>query len=248
MSAYYNTSQEITGKSFYINGSYSFTANTIISKVTFDDFGKSFTQYINLTDKMPRNYSIYANISRKIGSFNTGVNVSTNGNTSYSYNNDVLNESKNTSYNASIRIGASKPKKYSFTISGGPTYTFSTQSLQAQNSYNAAGFRGYAYFVLYLPAKFQLGSDIDYYYQAAVLNAPAVSQPMVSASLNRTFFKNESLKLAVTGNNLFNTNQNYRNITATGFTQTNYASILRYFMVTLSWDFTKFGTTETAAN
>lgn len=248
MSAGYNISQEITGKSFYVDASYGLTTNTIISDITFDKFGRSVIQYVNLTNKKPSYYNIYASMSRKMGIFNMGFNISTNGNTTYSYSNSVINESKNTRYNASVRIGASKAKKYSFSVSGGPNYTFVSQSLQSQNSYNSAGFRGYAYFTLYLPAKFQLGSDIDYNYQAAVPNAPAVSQPILSASLNRAFFKNESLKLSITGNNLLNVTQNYRNITANGFTQTSYAGIRRYFMVTLSWDFTKFGTTDATSN
>lgn len=248
MSAYYNKSQEITGKSFYINASYNFTKNTIIPNITYDQFGKSTTQYLNLTDKMPRNYDIYASLSRKIGEFDASLNVSAGGNINYSYSNNVLNQSNNTTYRAGLRVGAYKAKKYGFSVSGGPTYNFSKQSLQEDRNYNSAGFRGYAYFTLYLPGKFQLGSDIDYNYQGAVQNAPAVSQPMLSASLNRTFFKNESLKFSVTGNNLLDVKPNYRNITATGFTQTNNAAIRRYFMVTLSWDFTKFGTTETAAN
>lgn len=248
MSAYYNVSQEISGRSFYINASYGFTENTIIPNITYDQFGKSTTQYRNLSDRMPSNYNIYANLSRKIGAFSTSLYISTNGSINYSYSNNVLNQSKNTNYRASLRMYISKPKKYNFSISGGPTYTFSKQSLQAQSNYNSAGFNGYAYFNLYLPAKFQLSSDIDYEYQAAVQNAPAISQPMLSASLNRSFFKNESLKLSVTGNNLCDINPNNRNITATGFTQTNYAAIRRYFMVSLSWDFTKFGTTDTPSN
>jgi hypothetical protein len=248
MSAYYNTSQAITGKSFYINAYYSFSANSIISNITYDKFGKSTTQYRNLSDKMPRNYGFYSNLSRKIGEFDANIYISINGNTSYSYSNNVLNQSDNTTYRTSLRLGTYKAKKYNFSISGGPTYNFSKQSLQAERNYNSAGFNGGIYFGLYLPAKFQLSSNFDYDYQGAVQNAPAVSQPMLSASLNRSFFKNESLKLSVTGNNLLDVNPNNRNITATGFTQTNYATIRRYFMVTLSWDFTKFGTTNTPAN
>lgn len=248
MSAYYNKAQEITGKSFYINASYSFTENAIISNVTYDQFGKSSTQYLNLINNRPSNYSIYTNLSRKIGIFNTGLNISTSGNIYYNYSNNVLNRSNNTTYRTSVRISASAQKKYNFSISGGPTYNFSKQSLQTQSNYNAAGFSGYAYFQLFLPAKFQLSGDFDYEYQGAVQNAPAVSQPMLGASLNRSFFKNESLKFSLSGYNLLDVNPNFRNITATGFTQTTYAAIRRYFMVTLSWDFTKFGTTDTASN
>ncbi|MFD0750524.1 outer membrane beta-barrel protein [Mucilaginibacter calamicampi] len=248
ISAGYNFSQEITGKSFYINASYNFIANPIISNITVDKFGRSVIQYVNLTDKMPGNYRIYANMNRKMGMFNTGFNLSTNANTTYSYSNGAINQSKNNRYSANVRIGADEAKKYYFSISGGPSYNFVSQSLQSQDSYSSAGFDGYAYFSLYLPAKFQVGADMNYYYQGAVPNAPAVSQPLVNAYINRAFFKNESLKLAITGNNLFNITQNYRDITATGFNQTSYAGVRRYFMVTLSWDFTKFGTNDTPAN
>ncbi len=245
MSASYNMSQEISGKSLYISGSYGLVVNNVISKVDIDNNGRTVTQFLNLTDKSPMNYRLYAQMGRKFGIVNTSLTLQTYGNTSYSYTNNALNQSKNTTYEITGSLNLYKANKYSISVDGGPSYTFNTQSLQSFNSYNSAGANAYAYFSLYLPGKFQLSTDFQYYYQAAIKDAPAVNRPMLSAGIHKNFLKNESLKFSITGNNLFNRDQNFRGITPNGFSQTNYASIRRYFMVTLSWDFTKFGTTST---
>jgi len=120
--------------------------------------------------------------------------------------------------------------------------------LLPSNNYNAAGFSVYGGGQVYLPGKFQLSSYINYNYQAAVKTAPAVYYKMLNATLSKAFFKGDNLKFSITGNNLLNQNQNQRNINATGFTQNTYNSIQRYFMLNITWDFTKFGTGTTANN
>ena len=95
-----------------------------------------------------------------------------------------------------------------------------------------------------MPGKIQISSNINYNYQAAVRSAPAVNYKMLSATLSKTFFKGDNLKVSIVGNNLFNQNQNYRGINPSGFTQNTYNSIQRYFMLNVTWDFSKFGTSS----
>lgn len=242
----FTANQRITSRYMYIGGSYSFTENVIVSNATIDPAtGKSVTQYINLADKKPSNYNINADYQRKILGFDADLSISAGGSTNYGYSNNVLNTTSSRRYGVGLYINKSVTKKYNFYIQASPNYTFNTQSLMPANNYNAAELFIYGGGTVYLPGKFQISANFDYNYQAPVRNAPAVSYKIVSATLTKSFFKGDNLKVSIVGNNLFNQNQNSRNVGNFGFSQYTYNSIPRYFMLNVTWDFTKFGTSTT---
>ncbi len=239
----FTANQRITSRYMYISGSYSFVENVVISNVTIEPTtGKSVIQYINLADKKPSNYSIYADYQRKILGFDADLSISTNGGTDYTYSNNVLNQSSRRNYGIGLYISRNVTKKYNFYIQASPSYSFNSQTLMPANNYNAAEFNLYGGGTVYLPGKIQISSNIDYRYQAPVRNAPAVRYKMLSATLSKTFLKGDNLKVSIVGNNLLNQNQNYRGVGNLGFSQSTYNSIPRYFMLNITWDFTKFGT------
>jgi len=117
-------------------------------------------------------------------------------------------------------------------------------------NYNAAGLNIYSSGDLYLPGKIQLGANFNYSYQAAVNGIPALYRRVLNATVTKSFFKDENLKLIVSGNNLLNQDQIQRTpaSTGSGFTQTSYNTIKRFFMLTVTWDFTKFGTSSSSTS
>lgn len=69
----------------------------------------------------------------------------------------------------------------------------------------------------------------------------------MDAAIHKTFLKGDNLKLSLTGTNLFNQQQVNRSSSGTGTTQSFTNNLGRYFMLTVTWDFTKFGTTSASA-
>jgi hypothetical protein len=67
-----------------------------------------------------------------------------------------------------------------------------------------------------------------------------------NASVSKKFLKSEGLKLSLSANDLLNKNVGF-NRTADGnlITQSNYTTIKRYFMASVSWDFNKMGGSPT---
>jgi hypothetical protein len=239
----FTSNQRITSQYMYIGGNYSFTENVIVYKVDIDPAtGKSVMQYVNLADKKPSNYNINFDYQRKVLGFDADISLSTSGSTNYNYSNNVLNTASRRSYSLGLYISRSVTKKYNFYVQASPSYTYNTQTLLPSNNFNAAEFYMYGGGTVYLPGKFQISSNFNYNYQAAVRNAPAVHFKMMQATISKTFFKGDNLKVSIVGNNLFNQNQNYRNINSSGFTQNTSNSIQRYFMLNVTWDFSKFGT------
>lgn len=241
----YNSYKVISNQYIWISGSYSTTSNPIVSNVMRDTTtGISTYQSSNLKNKSTSNFWVNSYFERKVPGIgiNAGLEIYGNGNTYYNLSNNVLNETKSYSYSGSIRLSKYKEKKYDAWISAGPTYTINSSSLNTVLNNNGRGFNANGGFNVYLPGKFQIGSDGNYTY-----NAPTKSFPqdfkrfLLNANISRTFMK-DALKATVSGNDLLNQNTGYnRTGSANVLTQERYTTIRRYFMFSLTWDFNKVG-------
>ncbi|QEM12307.1 outer membrane beta-barrel family protein [Mucilaginibacter rubeus] len=241
----YNSYKVISNQYIWISGSYSTTSNPIVSNVMRDTTtGISTYKSSNLKNKSTNNFWVNTYFERKIPGIgiNAGLEVYANGNTYYNMSNDVLNETKSYSYSGSVRLSKYKEKKYDAWVSAGPTYTINSSSLNTVLNNNGRGFNANGGFNIYLPGKFQIGSDGNYTYNAPTKSFPQDFKRFLwNANISRTFFK-DALKASVTGNDLLNQNTGYnRTGSANVLTQERYTTIRRYFMFSLTWDFNKVG-------
>ena len=249
MSINYNTYKILTNQSFYVSGSYGFTDNAIVQNVVTDTVGKSIYQSINLDGKKPSDFRLYVDLNRKIKPLNAngGISVSMNGNTYYNYVNNQLNQTNSINYSGTASLSKYKEKKYSIYIWGGPSYSTNQSSLQKQLNDNGWGANASSSVTIYLPGKFEISTDANYQYKQATQSFSDPFEMFIwNASFAKKFLKSESLKLAVTGNDLLNQNKGFRR-SANGnmIIQNTYTSIQRYFMFSLSWDFNKMGGAKT---
>ncbi|MDN5286376.1 MAG: TonB-dependent receptor [Mucilaginibacter sp.] len=245
LSFYYYSYKVISGQSIYINGSYSRTINPIVSNVNTDSAGVSTYQSANLKNKQTANFYLNTGFNKKIEKWdmNAGINLGTNGNTYYNMTNNQLNETKAYTYSAQLNFSKYKQKKYDFWTGAGPTYTINSSSLQPNINNNGRGFNAYGGFNIYLPGKFQIGSDANYQFNAKTQSfSEDFKRTTLNASIAKTFLKSESLKLSISGNDLLNQNTGYnRTGSANILTQERYTAIKRYFMLSLVWDFNHVG-------
>ncbi len=245
----YQTQKIITRESFYIGSDGGFTENPIVSRTTIDPLtGRTVTQYVNLINERPYNINLYVQGSRRITGTEIDVRMGLNGgrNSSYSYINDGLNRLDRTNISFSLSAQTVKFQKYELTIAVNPSYGFVKNSLMPQSNNNAAAINFGTRGILYLPGKLILTADLDHNYQAATQSIPALNRTIINGSLSKTLLKEDKLKLTLSGVNLLNANPTLRrNITPTSISQSSYTTIMRYFMLSVSWDFTKFGTTAT---
>jgi hypothetical protein len=228
----------------YFYGNYSFTSNPIVSDITTDPTsGKSTSQYFNLPGKQTSNFYFGGNFDKKIEKLDmsAGIGINANGNTYYSLVNDEVNKTQNYTFNPRINFNKYKEKKIDLYLSGGPTYTISKSSLQPNINNNGAGFRADAGFNIYLPGKFQIGSNDSYEYTARTQSFNSdFSKLLINASIIRTFLKNDNLKLTIWGNDLLNQNVGFsRTANSNMIIQNSYTTIRRYIMFTIDYDFTK---------
>lgn len=240
---WYNSYKVISSESIYLSGNYSYTTNPIVNDITYTKDGGSTSQYFNLPGKRTSNFSFWGNYGKKIEKLDmyTGISFNGNGNTYYNLVNDALNRTQSYTFNPRVNFNKFKEKKIELYLSGGPTYTISRSSLQPNINNNGSGFRSDAGFTIYLPGKFQIGSNDSYEYTAKTKSFNTdFSKVLINASIIKTFLKNDNLKFTIWGNDLLNQNVGFsRNANANMIVQNSYTTIKRYIMFTIDYDFTK---------
>src|SRR5690606_12739992 len=241
----YNSYKMLSGQYIGINLYGSATSNTLISNVLTDEVGKSIYSYENLKDKQPMSLAGYMYFGTKIKSLDMewGANADYNMNTYYNIINSELNETRSNNTSFGLNISKNAKDKYNFRLSAGPSYTSNVASLQENSSSKGWGFNSNAYFRVFLPAKFEIASDASYSYsEATQVFAEDFERLIWNASVQKKFLKTDELILKIQANDLLDQNKGFnRNAHATGFTQTDYTTISRYFMFSIIWDFNKMG-------
>jgi Outer membrane protein beta-barrel family len=245
---FYYSYKVITGQSVNFSGNYTLTNNPIVSNLFTDTSkGKTFSQYVNLGNKKPFNFRLNGSFDKKVEKLdlNVGLRVSTNGSTSYTISNGTLNRIIYNNYSGQITLSKYKEKKYEMYASLGPNYTISNSSLLTNINNNGRGFRADGAFSYYLPAKFQIGSDVDYEYTAKTQTfSQDLKKTLLNANITKTFFKNDDLKLTLWANDLLNQNVGFnRSVSGNFIQQDSYTTIKRYFMFTVTWNFNSMNAT-----
>lgn len=238
----------LSGSYFYISPSYSIISNPVVNDVTTDASGKTIVTYRNLSGRPAYNYDVFVNYGRSIKPIGLSVSLTltTAGNISYSYSNGLLNTARNNDYSATLTLSKSKQNKYSVSGNFSPNYTVSSFSLTPNVNNNAAGLSATGNGTLYLPGKLILSASVNYRYKAKTDLLPQQRVTLLNSALSKTFLKGNNLKLSIAANDLLNQNVNInRMVSGNTITQSSLSAIRRYFMFSVTWDFTKFGTTAT---
>jgi hypothetical protein len=244
--AVYQSQKIITRQSLALVASGNITENQIVPKITNDpQTGKTVTQYVNLSSERQYNVNFTAQGSQRITGTEIDVRLALNGSRSanYSFINNGLNRVDQTGFTVQVGMQTVKFQKYELQVGVAPNYNFNKNSLMPQNNNNAAGLNVNARGALYLPLKFILNSDVSYRYTAKTQRIDAINMTILNASLSKALLKEDKLKLTLSGVNLLNANPTLnRSVTSTQISQSSFNTIMRYFMLSVSWDFTKFGT------
>ncbi len=241
ISGYYSSYKALSGTQIYLSGGYSFTANQIASNTNTID-GKTTIQTVNITGRTPYSYNMNVEYSRKILGVSTGLSLGMNKSVNYNMVNGDFNTTTSASYSPYLTLSKYEAKKYDIYIYGGPSYNINKTSLQQNTNNNSYGFNGSGNITLYLPGNFQITSSASYRYTGKTPSLPAVAYTIVNGAVNKTFLKDNSLKLTATLNDIFNQNIGFsRNPNGAMITQSSWNTIRRFFMIGVTWDFSKMG-------
>jgi hypothetical protein len=237
-------SSPFSGRYVSFRADYSFTTSAIVNSLNTADNGKTTTRFVNLSGKIPSSLSLSSAASVTIKPIDVSVELELMSTISsrYTFINNELNRSLANTYWASVQLRKFVQKKYNFSVVAGPNYSVNKFSLQQRHNNNARGFYASAWGSVFLPYKFQLRSDIGYNYTAATQSLTAQDRTIWNAAVNKAFLKGNNLKLSLAVNDILNRSINFsRTVAANEIIQSNYNTIRRYFLLTATWDFSKFG-------
>jgi hypothetical protein len=245
LSMMFNSYKVISDRNIHFRMSYSFTSNAIVNNTITDAAGKNTFQSINLDDKSPANVFMYGYFGRKIP--NTDIRIGFNSNISFNsyYNliNSVLNKTTQASYSGQLSASLYRPKKHDFYFGIGPGYNKSQSELQKNINNNGWVVNSYFGANWELPGKLKIGMNGTYLFQQKTQSFNEdFDRFLLNTTLTKSFMKNESLKLQLSGNDLLNQNTGFnRRATSNMITQNSYTTIRRYAMFSVIYDVSKMG-------
>lgn len=241
----FNDYKLLTQRYVGMYGGYTLTMKPIVTNVSTNlETGKSIFQYLNLDQNTSSYYGgMYYN--RKVDALwgiILGGDLGINGSKYVNMTNDVQNITNSNNYSFGISFRKYEEKKYSFYVDLGANYTSNKTTLQNQIDNNYWSYNIRPNIDIFLPAKFQIHTDLRYDYQAKTESFDARNQTIWNGWIGKKFFKNENLLLKVSAHDILDQNKGFsRNAYNNNISQNYYTTIHRYFMLSLVWDFKKMG-------
>ncbi len=219
-----------------------FTQNAFVNDVTLYGYGKTISKTVNTNGNY--NFGLYSNYNFKWKKPNMNISFgpSANASRNISFLDSQKSINTNVSYGFNAGLRKDKENKYNFSINTNMSW------VRAKNSINASSSRNYwqlgfnADGEVTLPKKFRIGTDINFKAKQKDPNFPANNNYTIwNASLKKNIFK-EVLEASVSVNDILNQNRGYeRNFNDYRYTETYYNTLKRFWMVTLTWNFSKNG-------
>ncbi len=241
----YSTFKVLTGSYTYIGGSMSLTNNPISQNITRDlDEGINYFTWDNMQGRTNSSYNIWSGYYFKLfKQLNVANSPQLNASWSDSYNffEEKENKIRTTNYNVRYNLQRQTTTGFNFDVNFVPQYRQMTSSLQPDQDNNGFVFGAHGNLSYFLTKTFKIYANYNYTYEAPTeaFNS-SFDQFLIHPGVSKKFFKNESLTVDFTVNDVLDQNRGFRrNVSNSVFVQRSFETIRRYYMLKLSWDFTK---------
>lgn len=235
----------ITEREFFISSSYNFTNNAIASSVYTDSVGRRTTQSVNVNGN--RNFNTWLDYGFKWKK--AGLYISFNGNMNLNRYVTIVNNENNITnsgnYTGGIRLTKRKEKWYDIGIEASATYNNSKSSIQKDVKTDYWTYQIQPSADVYLPLKFQVHSEINYNIrQQTAMFSGNNNVFLWNAWIGKKLLKKDALLIKLSGNDLLNQNIGLRrNISSNYISENRYATIRRFFLLSVVWNFSNNGAT-----
>ncbi|MDR1557586.1 MAG: outer membrane beta-barrel protein [Tannerellaceae bacterium] len=217
-----------------------YTLNDIVSDVTNVTAGIRQTTYANVNGNYSGNLRFMMNTPLKNKKFT--VNSMTMA--SYENSNAFIDGAKSTNKNLVLmeRAGIDfRSNVIDLGVNGNIRYNNSNYSLQPTNNQKTFNYGMGGTTILYLPLSFKIESDITYSTNSGYSSGFQQDELMWNASASKSFLKGNQATLRFKIYDILQQRSNIsRNITATGYTDSEYNTLNSYFMVHFIYRFSIF--------
>jgi len=219
-------------------------SDPIVLNVNTDEFAKSTYQYINLRHYATYNYFINGIYKKYFDSpFSFEEEASIKNNKFMNIINQQLNTSHYNTYSLKTTLNlTSDSSVYDFSLSYMPQYNYIHSSYTALNS-NFWNHTIQATAQWSLTKTFLFESVVDYFTSVGSrLTYQNFDRLLINCSLSKSFFKDNSLSVKVSVNDLLNRNRGFEQFAIDNtILHNNYTVLKRFFMISAIWNFKRSG-------
>ncbi len=238
----YNFYNVLKEKGMWAGVSGSITQNAFVNQNSIDNSGKTISQTVNANGSYY--FNLYSNYNFKWKKPNIRISFGPNANISRSISFVNTDKAENTNTSYGFSFGISKEKENLYNISLNPQISW----VNAKNSINNAASANYWQAEIRTDVeitflkKFRFETDLNFRAKQNDPRFPAKNKfTLWNASLKRFIFK-EALEASFSVNDILNDNRGYeRTFNDYRYTETFYKTLQRFWMVSLTWNFSKNG-------
>ncbi|HSC54717.1 MAG TPA: outer membrane beta-barrel protein [Phnomibacter sp.] len=240
----YNTFDPYTMKSFFLNVSARQTSNAIVNSDTLGIYGGRYTTYENVDGVYNLNANASIGLPVHIGETRANVNLTTGA--GYSRNVNLLNYEENRISNTTIsqRVSANYNYKelFDFSMGGSVAWTNAKYSLQAQQNTKYFTYNADAETNWFLPKSVTIGTSVVYTANTGRADGFNQNFALWNAYAAKSFLKNNRAEIRITANDILNQNSGISRTTTGNYVEdTRYSVVKRYFMLSFTYNLSKFG-------
>lgn len=224
---------------FYTGGGLTYIDNAIGTEQNISPFG-STTRSVNVAGNFTS--YLYGGYSKKVKAIKSRVSANLNGsyNRSISILNGVNTVTENYNIGPSFGIAYDKDSTIMVNFNLAPSYNANSTQNNSQNTnflQMKTTFDGSYLF----PGGIQVGTNVDWLVREKTTPMDIYNNVFIwNAYVSKSFLKDRSLVLKVTGNDILNQNIGFQYFTYNNtISETQYNNIRRYFMLSIGWNFTK---------
>ena len=229
-------------RSIMLNGDFTYTQNSVISKTTYDPqtAGRT-TEYLNVNGVWSMRLMNIMSMPLRNKKWTISNHLFGNASQDKGFNNNVANTSHNYSVFESPGI-AFRPDNFEFELRPQYRLQLSTNSMQNQNNRTIHSYGGRLDCTYYTPWGLTIQSDVNYTANKGYAAGFNTNVWLWNASISQQFLKDKSLTLAVRAYDLLGqVNSISRSINANYIQDTWNNTLTRYFMFSVSYKFNTFG-------
>ncbi len=239
----YNFYNVLKEKGLWSSLQYSITNNAFVRSTILTD-STGARRYKTVNANGVHNLNFYLDYNFKLNGSGFRLNFSPNFNNSQ--NIDFIQNDKNTntttSYGMGVGISKYVENKYEFSVRPNFSYNHSTSDLNTNANADFWLLSGWVNGSVTLPLKLELNTDMRVEVRQKDPRFTSKSNyALWNASLNKKLMKNK-LEAGFSVNDLLNQNRGFRrDFSSSSFTETYYNTLRRYWMVTVTWNFSSNG-------
>ncbi len=239
--SYYNF-KVLTSQSVFVNANFSFEQNAITQKQNIDHSGRRTYQFVNVNGNY--NGGIYSSFGRRIvGNFRARVGANVNFDRTHNFINNKANSNSTWSFSPSLIFNYFKDTTVQLSYTFRPSYNSTVSKIRTDLKTRYWNFQQSLDASFQLPGHFKMGTTVGWEFRSQLSDEDKQNKIFLwNGWLSRAFLRNQSLVLKAYANDILNQNVGYSRVTsANQISETRYNTIQRYFMLSLTWNFTKTG-------